>query len=130
MKTTSQERVAVATEIWQQVRASLTFSEIMSWGLSKKIATEYNGMPALQIRVSGLQHKGWVIIALNYGIDAYEVFFVTVRGVVKKHLDEVYCDNLGFVLDRNIERGYGSESEYAKAAMADSNKKLNRKTYC
>ena len=126
MKTTSQERISVASTIWGQIRASLTFSKIMSWGISKKIATEYNGKPALQIRVSGLQHKGWVIIALNYALDCYEVYFVTVRGTVKKALDEVYCDNLGDVLDRNIERGYGSESAYYKAAMADSAKKFNR----
>lgn len=126
MRTTSQERMAVATEIWGQIRASVTVSEVMSWGLSKKIATEYNGMPALQIRVSGLQHKGWVIIALNYGLDCYEVFFVSTRGTVKKHLEEVYCDNLGQVLDRGIERGYGSESAYYRAAMADSARKFNR----
>ncbi len=126
MKTTSQERISVASTIWGQIRASLNFSEIISWGISKKIATEYNGKPALQIRVSGLQHKGWVIIALNYGLDCYEVYFVTVRGTVKKTLDEVYCDNLGDVLDRNIERGYGSESAYYKAAMADSARKFNR----
>ena len=129
MKTTSIERITVATEIWRQIRASLTVSELMSWGLSKRVATEYNGMPALQMRVTGLQHKGWVYVALDYGRDVYEVFFVSVRGVVKNHLDEVYCDNLGDVLDRNIERGYGSESAYYKAAMADSNRKLNRKTY-
>jgi hypothetical protein len=59
-------------------------------------------------------------------MDAYEVFFVTVRGTVKKHLDEVYCDNLGEVLDRHIERGTGSDKAYYKAAMADSARKFNR----
>lgn len=129
MKTTVEERMAVATEIWQQIRAALTVSEVMSWGLSKKIATEYDGMPALALRVSGLQHKGWVYISLDYGRDVYEVDLVSVRGTVKRHLDEVYCDNLGEVLDRIIERGYGSEDAYYKAAMADSNRKLNRKSY-
>lgn len=124
--TTSQERISVASTIWGQIRASLTFSEIMSWGISKKIATEYNGMPALQIRVSGLQHKGWVYIALNYYLDCYVIDFVNMRGTVKKHYDEVYCESLGFVLDKNIERGYGSESAYYKAAMADSARKFNR----
>lgn len=121
--------MTVASTIWGQIRSALTFSEIMSWGLSKKIATEYNGKPALQIRVSGLQHKGWVYIALDYARDCYEVSLVSIRGTVKKHLDEVYCDNLGEILDRNIERGYGSDNAYYKAAMADSNRKLNRKTY-
>lgn len=126
MKTTAQERMAVASTIWQQIRCGLTWSELMSWGISKKIATEYNGMPALQLRVTGLIHKGWVFVCLNYGMDAYEVYFVNVRGTVKKHLEEVYCDNLGEVLDRHIERGDYSAERYAKLAMADSQRKCNR----
>lgn len=126
MKTTVQERINVATEIWRQIRCGVGVTVLMSWGLSKRVATEYNGMPALQMRVTGLQHKGWVYVCYNYGMDAYEVFFVTVRGTVKRHLDEVYADNLGEILDRYIERGFGSESAYFKAAMADSNRKMNR----
>jgi hypothetical protein len=126
MKTTSYERMAVATEIWRQIRAGVGVTVIMSWGLSKRVATEYNGMPALLMRVTGLQHKGWVYVCLNYATDTYEVYLVTVRGAVKRHLDEVYCDNLGEMLDRLIERGYCSEDAYYKAAMADSARKFNR----
>ena len=124
MKTTPEERMAVAKTIWQQIRATLNVYEIMSWGCSKRIATEYNGMPALQIRVTGLQHKGWVFICLNYGKDAYEVYFVNVRGNVKEHLEEVYSDNLGYVLDRHIERGDYSTERYKKLALADSARKF------
>ena len=85
MKTTVQERINVATEIWRQIRCGVGVTVLMSWGLSKRVATEYNGMPALQMRVTGLQHKGWVYVCYNYGMDAYEVFFVTVRGTVKRH---------------------------------------------
>ena len=79
MKTTAEERMEVATTIWQQIRATLTMPEIWSWGVSKKIATEYNGKPALQLRVSGLQHKGWAVIALDYGRDVYEVYLLNLK---------------------------------------------------
>jgi hypothetical protein len=117
--------MAVATTIWRQIRAELSLNKIMSWGLSKRIATEYNGMPALQMRVTGLLHKGWVYVCLNYGNDVYEVYFVNTRGAVKRHLDEVYCDNLGFVLDTNIERGTFAADEYARLAAADTARKMN-----
>lgn len=126
MKTTVEERLSVAKTIWGQIRSTLSPFEIMSWGVSKRYFDEYEGMPALRLRVSGLLHKGWVYICLNYGTDAYEVYFVNMRGVVKKHLEEVYCDNLGWVLDRHIERGDFTEAEYAKKAVADSNRKMNR----
>jgi len=126
MKTTVEERLAVAKTIWAQIRATLTTSELWSWGISKRYYDEYNGMPALRLRVSGLLHKGWAVICYNYGYDWYEVYFINMRGEVKDKIDEVYCDDLGRVLDRRIERGDFTEAEYAKKAMADSNRKLNR----
>lgn len=126
MKTTAEERMEVAKTIWQQVRATLSVWEICSWGVSKKVATEYNGKPALQLRVSGLQHKGWAVVALDYGSDTYEVYLTNIRGEVKKQFEDVYADELGDLLDREIERGTASDGAYLKAAMADSNRKLNR----
>ena len=116
----------VATTIWRQIKASLTYSEIMSWGVSKKIATEYHGMPALQLRVSGLLHKGWVMVCLNKGYDWYEVYFLDVRGRTKAYDTEVYCDELGGLLDRRIERGDFTEAEYARKAAADSRRRFSR----
>lgn len=124
MNTTKEERMAVATEIWNQVLSGVGIWAVMSWGVSKKVACEYNGMPALQIRVSGLIHKGWVVVALNYGTDTYEVDLVSVSGKLKKHHDEVYCDNLGWLIDREVERGEMSEQEYKRKALADSERKM------
>ena len=96
-----------------------------SWGVSRKVATVYNNMPALALRVSGLLHKGWVYICLNEGRDVYEVFCVSLKGKVKKHNDEVFCDNLGFVLDNMIEKDSAmSDSTYKAKAMRDSAKKM------
>lgn len=96
-----------------------------SWGVSRKVATVYKDMPALALRVSGLLHKGWVYICLNEGRDVYEVFCVSLKGKVKKHNDEVFCDNLGFVLDVMIEKDSTmSDSTYKAKALRDSAKKM------
>lgn len=126
MKTTKEQRMAVATEIWAQIRATVSPFVYMSWGVSRKVADEYEGRPALSLRVSGVYHKGWAVISYDYGSDTYKVDLISIRGVVKKHFDDVYCDMLADLLDRHIERGYGSSEEYHKAAMADSQKKFNR----
>ena len=126
MKTTSEERLAVAKTIWAQIRATLTFSEIMSWGVMAKQALEYEGMPALAIRVSGLIHKGWVVVALDYSTDTYKIYLTQVNGKVKATYDDVYCDTLGEFIDRKVERGEYSAERYHELAMADSARKFNR----
>ncbi|MBR5043020.1 MAG: hypothetical protein IKX67_07245 [Bacteroidales bacterium] len=96
-----------------------------SWGVSRRFATVYNGMAALGLRVSGLLHKGFVYICYNEGRDVYEVHCVSLKGVVKKSNKEVYCDNLGFVLDGMIERSCEQTNEaYRAKAMRDSAKKM------
>ena len=116
----------VAKTISAQLYASVdSRSVIWSWGLSKMAATAYKNMPALRLRVSGLMHKGYVYICLNEGRDVYEVFCVSLKGNVKQHNDEVYCDNLGFVVDGMIERPHEmSDETYSKKAMRDSAKKM------
>ena len=124
MKTTSAERLSIATTIDKQVRATVESVWVyFSWGISKKIATEYNGMPALQYKVSGVYHKGYVYIAYNYGTDLYDIFFTSVRGTVKNTVEDVYAEDLGGILDRYIERGTTSIEEYARLAKADSEAK-------
>lgn len=97
-----------------------------SWGVSKRIATTYKGMPTLCMKVSGAIHKGWVYISLNEGQDVYEVFLLNNRKREIKHLDEVYCDNLGRVIDGLVERAPEmSDEQYKKLAFADSEMKLS-----
>ena len=114
----------VAKEINAQIRATASTNVIWSWGLSKRVATTYKDMPALALRVSGVIHKGWVYICLNEARDVYEVYCVSVRGKEKNVNKEVYCDNIGWVLDSMIERGFGMNDEtYSKKAFADTYKK-------
>ena len=100
----------VAKTINAQMFASVENKFVVwSWGLSRRFATVYKNMPALGLRVSGLLHKGYVYICYNEGRDVYEV----------------YCDNLGFVLDGMIERDYSmSDETYKGKALRDSAKKM------
>ena len=118
--------MATAKTIEQQILWSINKWEYLSWGISRKVATEYEGMATLALRVSGAVHKGWVFISLNEGKDCYEVRLLNVaRNKVKRMLEEVYCDNLGAVLDGLIERKTEwTDEQYKKKAARDSARKL------
>ena len=103
----------IANEINRQIRCGVTTDVVMSWGVSKRIATVYNDMATLALRVSGVLHKGWVYVSLDEGRNVYV------------H-DEVYCEDLGGLIDSLVERKMEwTDEEYKKLALADSEKKLN-----
>lgn len=115
----------IATTAWQQLFWSVTMPVVMSWGVSKKYCSLYQNMPTLMLKVSALVHKGWVYISLNEGKDVYEVRLIDSQGQCTKTVEEVYCDQLGNVIDELIERPASmTEEEYSKKAMADSNAKI------
>ena len=119
----------VAKTINAQINATVENRFVIwSWGVSRRFATIYNNMPALGLRVSGLLHKGFVYICLNEGRDVYEIYCVNMRGKVTKVNNEVYCDNLGFVLDGMIEKDHSLSNEaYRAKALKDSAKKMGMK---
>ena len=118
--------MATAKTIEQQILWSISKWEYMSWGIRKKVAIEYESMATLALRVSGAVHKGWVFISLNEGKDCYEVRLLNVaRTKVKRTLEEVYCDNLGQVLDSLIERKTEwTDEQYKNKGARDSAKKM------
>ena len=98
---------------------------VMSWGVSKKCCSLYQNMPTLMLKVSALVHKGWVYISLNEGMDVYEVRLMNNKHECIKTINEVYCDQLGSIIDELIERPASmTEEEYSKKAMADSKAKI------
>ena len=121
--------MSVAKTIQEQLFWSIDKWAYFSWGVSRKVAMVYNDMPTLALRVSGVLHKGWVYISLNEGMDCYELRLLNVAQTnVKKTLDEVYCDNLGSIVDGIVERAPElTDEQYSKKAMADSARKMNRK---
>lgn len=63
----------IANEINRQIRCGVTADVIMSWGVSKRIATVYQDRATLALRVSGVLHKGWVYVSLDESRDCYVV---------------------------------------------------------
>lgn len=117
----------IGNEIYRQIRCGVTMDVIMSWGVSKRIATVYNDMATLALRVSGVLHKGWVNVSLDEGRDVYIVTLLSAdkKKVISVH-DEVYCEDLGSLIDSLVERETEwTDEEYKKLAIADSERKLN-----
>lgn len=110
--------ISVAREINNQILWSINISEYFSWGVSKKQCGMYKDMPTLMLLVNGFVHKGWVYISLNEGKDAYEVRLMNKQRKEVKLIDEVYCDNLGRVIDANVERPLSvSDEEYSEMVL-------------
>ena len=79
-------------------------------------------MPALRIKVNGLLHAGYVIIALN-GSDYYEIYLLKDKDVECVN-EEVCFNELGDVIDRAIECGTDKE-EYEKICHQQLTKLLS-----
>lgn len=125
---TNEELAAIAKETFNTIKAGLESQWVyFSWGVSKMYYTEYEGMPTLMLRVSGVYHKGWVFVSLNEGVDYYEVRLMDVHKQLKKGTEpftDIFCEDLGNLIDRLVERGMTSEEEYRKLAAQDTNRKL------
>lgn len=93
----------VAKTIKEQLVSLTAMPILVSWDIKEFVATIYDDMPALRLKVNGRLHAGYVIIALN-GSDYYEVYLQNDKGT-KCANEEVYFDELGDVIDRAIESG-------------------------
>lgn len=123
-------RLEECNKIAQQAHLSLfcsiTKDVYFSWGVSKVGYGFYEGMPTLIMQVSGLLHKGRVLVSLNEGKDVYEVRLQDNEHNIIKTIDEVYFDNLGSLIDSIVEHPTGiSNEEYLKRAMEDSRQKMD-----
>ena len=118
----------IANESNRQICCGVTPDVVLSWGVSKRIAAVYNDKATLVLRVSGVLHKGWVYVSLDEGRDCYVVTLLSSdRKTVVGVRDEVYCEELGSVIDCLVERKEEwTDEEYEKLAMADSEQKLNQ----
>lgn len=111
----------VADTAVRQLLASIPTPVLWSWGIQRPFfATVHNGMPAVKFKVNGRLHKGYVIIALNEGVDYYEVYLQN-KDMTTLVSDEVCFDELGELIDRNIESGDDKE-EYGRFCESQLNK--------
>ena len=100
----------VANEILKLLRIGAY--KTLSWGMDGLTAIEYEDMPALKFHVNGFVHKGDVVIALNDGMDLYEIHLLGDNGEVKKSVREIYLDHLVDIADVLIETGTDTPEEY------------------
>lgn len=111
--------------IQRQLMWNVDIATFFSWGVNKMKILLFRDMPTLGINVSGLQHKGWVYISLNEGLDLYEITLLTSNYRVLKTIEEVYCDQLAQIVDELVERFPGmSDAEYANAIQLEELKRL------
>lgn len=92
-----QKRNFDPTETMQWLTADK--STYWSWGVSKKI--NFNNV-ALALKVSAHHWKGYVVITLDWN-DTYIVSLVTTTGRIHKTIEGVYCDELAYHIDQQIE---------------------------
>ena len=103
----------IAQTIKEQLLSFTPIPVFMSWGVSEFVATVFQELPALRLKVNGWLHAGYVVIALN-GSDYYEVYLLKEDDSNAKCVNEEVCfDELGDVIDRAIESGTDKE-EYDK----------------
>ena len=96
--------LAMANTIYQSLFFSLNAPQVGSWGGSDHTACWYKDMPSLRMKVNGMLHKGYVVISYDEGTDVFQVFLLDNQMQEVKHFNEVYCDELGTLIDENIER--------------------------
>ena len=101
----------IAQSIKEQLLSFTAVPVFMSWGVSEFVATVFQELPALRLKVNGRLHAGYVVIALN-GSDYYEVYLLKENGAECVN-EEVCFDELGDVIDRAVESGTDKE-EYDK----------------
>lgn len=95
----------ITNEINRQIYCGVEINVVMSWGVSRRTATVYNDMATLALRVNAILHKGWVYVSLDEGRDCYIITLLSNdRKTVVGVRDEVYCEELGSVIDNLIER--------------------------
>lgn len=106
--------MSVAETIREQLFGLTSPDILMSWGISRLAATVIDGMAALSLRVNGRIHKGEVIIALNEGVDYYEIYLR--EGPEKrdtlKIAEDVDFTQLSEIIDEAIESGTDKEEYY------------------
>lgn len=109
------EHVMSVAETIREQFFGLTSPNIhMSWGISRLAATIIDGMAALSLRVNGRIHKGEVIIALNEGVDYYEIYLRdgSEERDTLKIAEDVDFTQLSEIIDEAIESGTDKEEYY------------------
>ena len=111
-----QKAYQIANTIFEQIKYTADSAIMMCWGISKKFVARYDGKDGLFLQVNGFAHKGIVGIVLNEGKDLYEIhLFKNRTHECIKSLDEVFCEDLGRLIDELIEKPENvSDKQYSE----------------
>ncbi|MGL5922166.1 hypothetical protein [Chroococcidiopsis sp.] len=94
--------MTVGQTIYEQLRATAK-TEMFCWG-----AREYVDMgDGLKFKVNGAKFKGYVYVKYDGILDTYTVQLATIKKLewkVKQEVSDVYCDELGSVIDSLVEQ--------------------------
>lgn len=106
--------MSVAHTIREQLFGLTPTSVLMSWGISWLAATVIDDMATLSLRVNGRIHKGEVIIALNEGVDYYEIYLRddSEERNTRKIAEDIDFTQLSEIIDEAIESGKDKEEYY------------------
>ena len=106
--------MSVAETIREQLLGLTPMNMLMSWGISLLTATVIDDMAALSLRVNGRIHKGEVIIALNEGVDYYEIYLRddSEERNTRKIAEDIDFTQLSTTIDEAIESGRDKEEYY------------------
>lgn len=79
--------------------------QFFTWGANSfKPITAEDGSVGLQMKVSGLKHKGLVRIWYEYGPDLFKLELLNGKGtILKKEISEIYLEDLQWFCHSNIE---------------------------
>ena len=94
----------MADVMFQQIFWSIDKFTFFSWGVSRLTYMYCQEMPTLALKVSGLLHNGWIFVSLDESNDTYVVTLKDLDFSVVNTVENVYCDNLGAVIDGLVEK--------------------------
>ena len=73
----------------------------MTWGFTNPLVAKKN--LAYRFTVSGMLHKGFVYIVLDF-MDTFNIYYTNKQNKIKKISNDVYIDQLIEILDIEIEK--------------------------
>lgn len=110
--------IEIATTIWQQLKASVHYSVLWSWGIQNIHSAEINNQAGLAFDVDGFLFKGSVIVILDEGSDLYNICLMQ-NGKMSIAREGVFFDELGSAIDALVEKDQCTSSEeYGKTVLS------------
>ena len=102
------EILQAAESIRRQLIGTTNMNVLLSWGTNQFAATIFKDMATLRFKVNARLFTGDVLISYNAVADCYEIYLVNRQGE-RCISDMAYLDEMGDIIDRNIESGDNTE---------------------